>query len=180
MAQLTLILGGARSGKSAQACALALACGKPVTFVATATASDAEMQARISRHQQERPSHWQLVEAPLALADSVRQHAAAERCLLVDCLTLWLNNQLFLCADVDLAAETQALRQALQDAPGQIILVANEVGLGIIPLGELSRRFVDEAGRLNQLLARTADCVLLVTAGLPLLLKGELPTGAPA
>lgn len=180
MAHITLILGGARSGKSGQACALALASGRPVTFVATATASDAEMEERIARHQRDRPAHWQLVEAPLALADTLTQHGQADRCLLVDCLTLWLNNQLHLRPDADLATETQALLQALREASGQIILVANEVGLGIIPMGELSRRFVDEAGRLNQLLARAADCVLLVTAGLPLLLKGELPTDVPA
>lgn len=175
MAHITLILGGARSGKSGQACALALASGQPVTFVATATGSDPEMAARIARHQQDRPAHWQLVEAPLALAETVTRHAQADRCLLVDCLTLWLNNQLYLNAEADLATETGALLQALRAASGQIILVSNEVGLGIIPLGELNRRFVDEAGRLNQLLARTADCVLQVTAGLPLVLKGELP-----
>lgn len=176
MASITLILGGARSGKSAHAARLAEQSGKQVIYLATATALDHEMQERIRRHQQDRPSHWQLVEAPRLLPEAIATHAATDRCLLVDCLTLWLTNLLH---DTDgtplpapqLQQQFQALGQALAEAKGDIVLVANEVGLGIMPLGELTRRFVDEAGRLNQALAQQADRVLFIAAGLPLTLK---------
>ena len=177
MAKITLILGGARSGKSALACQLAAQSGLAVTYIATATARDAEMATRIQHHQQERPADWLLVEAPVALAQAIAAHAGDGRCLLVDCLTLWLTNLLH---DADgqpqpdtlLSEHFLALEQALEQAAGTIVLVSNEVGLGIIPLGELTRRFVDEAGRLNQRLARLADHVFFVAAGLPLPLKG--------
>lgn len=170
----TLILGGARSGKSAFAERLAEVGGKAVTYVATARAGDAEMCARIAHHRARRPSHWRLSEEPLALADVLRREADAGRLLLVDCLTLWLSNLL---ADADperFARERQALLDVLPQLPGDVVLVSNEVGMGIVPLGELSRRFVDEAGRLHQALARQCERVLFVAAGLPLVLKGEL------
>lgn len=177
MAKITLILGGARSGKSALACQLAAQSELAVTYVATATARDAEMATRIQRHQQERPAHWRLVEAPVALAQTIAVHAGNDQCLIVDCLTLWLTNLLHDAngqpqPDSRLNEHFEALEQALEQADGTIFLVSNEVGLGIIPLGELTRRFVDEAGRLNQRLARLADHVFFVAAGLPLPLKG--------
>ena len=164
-----LILGGARSGKSALALQRADTSGKEVVFIATATAGDSEMAARIARHQAERPSHWGLLEEPIALADALLQHAAPQRCLLVDCLTLWLSN---LIDDHSLFAEQKkSLIDALPNLPGHLIMVSNEVGLGITPLGEISRRFVDESGRLHQELAALSDEVTFIAAGLPITLK---------
>lgn len=176
MAIVTLILGGARSGKSALAMRLAEQSGKQVIYMATATALDHEMQERILRHQDDRPAHWQLVEAPRLLADAIARHAGPDHCLLVDCLTLWLTNLLHDAEgeplpDTQLQQQFTQLLQMLDQAEGEILLVANEVGLGIIPLGELTRRFVDEAGRLNQAIAQQAHRVLFVAAGLPLTLK---------
>jgi len=170
----SLILGGARSGKSALAERLAAESGLEVVYLATAQARDAEMAARIAHHRARRPALWHEVEEPLALADALRAHARAERCLLVDCLTLWLSNLL---GDADgerFARERQALLEVLPGLPGTILLVSNEVGLGVVPMGELSRRFVDEAGRLHQVLAGVCERVLFVAAGLPLALKGKL------
>jgi len=168
---LTLILGGARSGKSRLALQRAQATGQPVSFIATAQAHDAEMADRIARHQAERPAHWTTIEAPLDLAGAIR--AAPSGMVVVDCLTLWLTNWLCHPEPDDFASARAALLAVLQarDAD-EIILVSNETGLGIIPLGELTRRFVDEAGWLNQDLARLADEVVFVAAGLPLTLKG--------
>ena len=168
-----LILGGARSGKSALAMQRALASGKEVTFIATATAGDAEMAARIAHHKADRPSHWMLVEEPIALADVLSQHADEQSCLLVDCLTLWLSNLL----GEECFDEEQFIRQrdnllnVLPQLPGHIIFVSNEVGFGITPMGPISRRFIDEAGRLHQQLASLCDQVTLTVAGLPLVLK---------
>ncbi|MFC5743876.1 bifunctional adenosylcobinamide kinase/adenosylcobinamide-phosphate guanylyltransferase [Dyella tabacisoli] len=170
----SLILGGARSGKSALAERLAGESRREVVYVATAQAGDAEMAARIAHHRARRPSQWLCVEESLALADTLRAYAGADRCVLVDCLTLWLSNLL---GDVDahrFERERTALLECLAELPGEIILVSNEVGLGIVPLGELSRRFVDEAGRLHQALAGACERVLFVAAGLPLILKGTL------
>ena len=167
-----LILGGARSGKSALAERLARESGLAVTYVATATAGDGEMAARIAHHRERRPAEWGLVEEPLALAAALRRHAGAERLLLVDCLTLWLSN--LLAEDDSLFQdERTALLEALPTLPGRTILVSNEVGLGIVPLGELTRRYCDEAGRLHQDLARLCDRVTFVAAGLPLIMKGR-------
>jgi adenosylcobinamide kinase/adenosylcobinamide-phosphate guanylyltransferase len=168
---LTLILGGARSGKSRHAQALAASSGLAVTVVATGQALDPEMAERIARHRAERPAGWNTVEEPLALAETLRRVAGPRRCLLVDCLTLWLNN-LMATGDDRLRTERDALLDLLPGLPGETILVTNEVGLGVIPLGELSRRFVDEAGWINQELARLADKVVFMAAGLPLFLKG--------
>ncbi len=171
---LTLILGGARSGKSHHAQTLAESSGLAVTVVATARAGDAEMARRIARHRAERPAHWHTVEEPLALAATLDRHAEASRIQVVDCLTLWLLNLLEAGEDV-FQRERAALLAGLSHLPGEVVLVANEVGLGVVPLGELSRRFVDEAGMLNQAIARIADAVVLVAAGLPLYLKGRKP-----
>lgn len=169
---LTLILGGARSGKSGHAQRLAGTSGLAVTVIATARAGDAEMAARIARHRDERPDHWCTREEPLALAHALRASAEDGRFLVVDCLTLWLLN-LLEAGEAVFQRERAALMEALPDLPGRVALVANEVGLGVIPMGELSRRFVDEAGRLNQELARVANEVVFVAAGLPMPLKGK-------
>lgn len=167
-----LILGGARSGKSRLAQTLAGDSGLQVCYVATAGAGDAEMHERIARHRQDRPAHWQTLETPLHLAAALRTQAAADRCLLVDCLTLWLSNLLHE-GEACLQQERDALLDVLPRLPGRIILVSNETGLGVVPLGALTRRYVDEAGGLHQRLAALCDRVLLSIAGLPLALKGS-------
>jgi len=171
-ALIHLILGGARSGKSRHAQTLAEQCLLPVTLIATAQALDAEMAARIARHRAERAADWVTIEEPLALADTLREVAATGRCVLVDCLTLWLMN-LLQAGEAVFARQRAALLAVLPGLPGEIIFVSNEVGLGVIPLGELSRRFVDEAGWLNQDIARLANRVTFIAAGLPLILKAE-------
>ncbi len=168
-----LILGGVRSGKSRLAEQHAQASGLEVLYIATATAGDAEMQQRIAHHQQQRPSTWSLIEEPLMLAKVLQQQAREDRCLLVDCLTLWLTN-LLLSEDASmLARERDALLEQLKNLPGHIILVSNETGMGIVPEAELARRFGDEAGRLHQQLAQLCDRVILTVAGLPHVLKGK-------
>ena len=169
---LELILGGARSGKSRLAERLATQSGLAVTYIATSQALDGEMSARIQHHRQRRPADWGLVEEPLELARALRDNAAPGRCLLVDCLTLWLTNLLMLDDDTRLAMQRDAFLEALAELPGRIILVSNETGLGVVPLGELTRRYVDEAGWLHQAVAERAERVLFTVAGLPMLLKG--------
>ncbi len=173
MSHCTLILGGARSGKSRYAEQQAEQTGLEVVYIATATAGDTEMAARIHRHQADRPAHWQTVEEPLALGDTLHANARHDRVLLVDCLTLWLSNLLGSGDDRRYERETAALLNRLPTLPGQLIMVSNEVGQGIIPVGELNRHFVDEAGRLHQRIAAQADQVMLMVAGLPLQLKGK-------
>lgn len=175
----TLILGGARSGKSALAERLAADGGREVIYVATAQAHDDEMHERIGHHRARRPAHWHCVEEPLALADALRRHAREDRCLLVDCLTLWLSNLLIDPQPAHFVRERDALLDALPALPGELLLVSNEVGLGIVPMGALSRRFVDEAGRLHQSIATQCERVLFVTAGLPIALKGPLKEISP-
>ncbi|MCM2330076.1 MAG: bifunctional adenosylcobinamide kinase/adenosylcobinamide-phosphate guanylyltransferase [Pseudomonas sagittaria] len=170
---LELILGGARSGKSRLAESLALESGLAVTYVATAQAGDGEMGARIAHHQSRRPADWALVEEPIQLMQALSDHAAENRCLLVDCLTLWLTNLLCLDEGAQLAKQRDALLQRIGELPGRIILVSNETGLGVVPLGELTRRYVDEAGWLHQALAERAQRVTFCVAGLPMVLKGE-------
>ncbi|QZP19805.1 bifunctional adenosylcobinamide kinase/adenosylcobinamide-phosphate guanylyltransferase [Pseudomonas sp. DR208] len=169
---LQLILGGARSGKSRLAEKLASDSGLPVTYIATSQPLDGEMSARVALHRQRRPDHWGLIEEPVELARVLRDNAATERCLLVDCLTLWLTNLLMLEDSHRLAAERDQLLETLAALPGEIIFVSNETGLGVVPLGELTRRYVDEAGWLHQALAERCQRVLLTVAGLPLTLKG--------
>ena len=165
-----LILGGARSGKSALAVRLARASGLAVTFVATATAGDAEMAERIARHRAARPPSWRVVEVPIALAAALRAECAPDRIVVVDCLTLWLSNLML--AEAPLAPERAALLDVLPALPGRIVLVANEVGLGIVPENALARRFRDEQGALNQTVASRCERVTLVAAGVALVLKG--------
>jgi adenosylcobinamide kinase/adenosylcobinamide-phosphate guanylyltransferase len=169
---IELILGGARSGKSRLAEQRALASGLAVTYVATATAGDAEMAERIRHHQDRRPAEWGLVECPLDLAGALAAQAGPGCCLVVDCLTLWLSNWLCAGDEPGYAAQRQALLDCLPGLAGHIILVSNETGLGVVPMGELSRRYCDEAGRLHQDLAARCDRVTLTVAGLPLTLKG--------
>ncbi|MGJ3441824.1 bifunctional adenosylcobinamide kinase/adenosylcobinamide-phosphate guanylyltransferase [Pseudomonas sp. Je.1.5.c] len=167
-----LILGGARSGKSRLAEQLAQDSGLAVTYIATSEPLDGEMNARVKLHRQRRPDHWALIEQPLQLAAVLRAEAAPGRCLLVDCLTLWLTNLLMLEDDQRLAQERDALLDCLQSLPGTIILVSNETGLGVVPMGELTRRYVDLAGWLHQAVAERCERVVLTVAGLPLMLKG--------
>lgn len=170
-----LILGGVRSGKSRLAERLAVNSGLAVTYVATARVGDEEMRLRVQAHRARRPGHWRLIEEPLALADTLEAHAEADRCLIVDCLTLWLTQ--LLCEDDPrrLGQEQSALLQSLPVLPGHIILIGNETNMGVMPLGDLSRRYCDEAGSLHQALAALCDRVILTVAGLPLALKGESP-----
>ncbi|MGH8433659.1 MAG: bifunctional adenosylcobinamide kinase/adenosylcobinamide-phosphate guanylyltransferase [Pseudomonas sp.] len=169
---IELILGGARSGKSRLAERLAAQSGWPVTYIATAQAHDGEMSARIQHHRERRPLDWGLVEEPLELARVLAENAAEQRCLLVDCLTLWLTNLLMLDDPARLTAEREALLAGIERLPGRIILVSNETGLGVVPLGELTRRYVDEAGWLHQALAERCERVIFSVAGLPMILKG--------
>ncbi|MBD8193544.1 bifunctional adenosylcobinamide kinase/adenosylcobinamide-phosphate guanylyltransferase [Pseudomonas fluorescens] len=169
---LQLILGGARSGKSRLAERLAVDSALPVIYIATSQPLDGEMNARVALHRERRPDDWGLIEEPVELARVLRENAAADRCLLVDCLTLWLTNLLMLDDAERLAFERDELLQTLASLPGEIIFVSNETGMGVVPLGELTRRYVDEAGWLHQALAERCQRVVLTVAGLPLTLKG--------
>ena len=166
---VTLVLGGARSGKSAYAESLIDgAPGNPV-YIATGTPGDAEMAARIHEHRSRRRGRWRTVEEPLDLSGALAHEAHANCVMLVDCLTLWLSN--VMADESDPRTETADLVRALEQATGPIVLVANEVGLGIVPDNALARAFRDHAGRLNQAVAGIADRVIFVAAGLPMTLK---------
>ena len=167
-ASVTLVLGGARSGKSTYAETLVESAGGRV-YLATAEAGDAEMAERILRHRQRRGKSWRTVEEPLDLAGALMRHAQPGRPILVDCLTLWLSNLMAAGRDVD--GEMKALADGLSTLAGPVVLVANEVGLGLVPETPLGRAFRDHAGRLNQTIARKADRVVFIAAGLPLILK---------
>jgi adenosylcobinamide kinase/adenosylcobinamide-phosphate guanylyltransferase len=175
-----LILGGARSGKSAYAEKLATASDLPVTYIATAQVYDEEFAKRIEHHKTRRPQHWQVIEAAFNLANTLQTFAKKDACVIVDCLTLWLAQ--CICPDYTPPegqdkntnlwhTERKALLNILPMLPGTIILVSNEVGMGIVPLGEINRQFQDEQGRLNQVVAEFAHQVTFVAAGLPLSLK---------
>ena len=167
-----LILGGARSGKSHYAEQRAKDSGLNVIYIATAQALDSEMQQRIEKHQEQRPSHWQLIEEPIHLVSALKENANNQTCILVDCLTLWLSNQL--CSEehkAKLLENIQSLVDTVSKLDGRIIFVSNEVSMGVIPMGEISRQFVDEAGRLHQRLAAVCDNVTLMVAGIPSQIK---------
>jgi adenosylcobinamide kinase/adenosylcobinamide-phosphate guanylyltransferase len=166
----TLILGGARSGKSRRALALAEQAGPRRSFVATAEALDGEMAARIARHQTERGAGWETIEAPLDLIEAMTAVASSERICVIDCLTLWLSNLMHHGRDV--AAETDRLCAALKLNADEVILVSNEVGLGLVPETPLGRDFRDAQGRLNQAVAAVCGRVEFIAAGLPICLKG--------
>lgn len=178
----TLILGGARSGKSAYAESLAAASGKEVVYLATAQARDNEMASRIALHRQQRPAHWRTLEEPYALGEMLEQWSRPERVVLIDCLSLWLSNLLGdftqpypevgpIMPPPTYQQLRQHFLQALQSARGEVLLVTNEIGMSVVPLGALTRWYVDEAGRLNQDVAACCQRVVLVVAGLPLQLK---------
>lgn len=169
---LQLILGGARSGKSRLAENLASDSGLDVIYIATSQPLDGEMNQRVAVHRERRPAEWGLVEEPVELARVLRENAGEGRCLLVDCLTLWLTNLLMLDDPQRLVQEREALLDGLAELPGEIIFVSNETGLGVVPLGELTRRYVDEAGWLHQALAEGCQRVVFTVAGLPMILKG--------
>jgi adenosylcobinamide kinase/adenosylcobinamide-phosphate guanylyltransferase len=180
----TLVFGGARSGKSALAERLARESGKEIVYLATSHAGDSEMAARIAHHRERRPAEWQTVEEATALATTLRRLCAPQRIVLVECLTLWLSNLMFSTEQEQPEVGAVALpplfaweRSDLlawldEPAAGDVIFVSNEVGMGIVPVGAVSRAFVDEAGRLNQDVAARCERVLFVAAGLPLALKG--------
>jgi adenosylcobinamide kinase/adenosylcobinamide-phosphate guanylyltransferase len=167
--QLTLVLGGARSGKSRHAEALIAAFPPPWVYVATAEPLDDEMRARIAEHRARRSADWRTLEAPRDLAGALGTNAGGA--VLVDCLTLWLSNLML--ADADIEAETALLETALANIAGPVVLVSNEVGLGIVPDNALARRFRDAQGWLNQRIAARASRVVLMVAGLPLVVKGD-------
>jgi len=167
--RLTLVLGGARSGKSRYAEALVTACPPPWTYVATAQAFDAEMAARIAQHKARRADGWTTVETTLDLADVVTAQRSSGAPVLIDCLTLWLSNVMLGDRDVDVAC--RELVAILAKAKGPIVAVSNEVGFGIVPDNALARAFRDAQGRLNQEVAACADSAVLMAAGLPLKLK---------
>lgn len=169
-----LILGGARSGKSSHAENLAKQSGDKVIYVATATADDKEMEIRICHHKKSRPPEWRLIEEPFLLSSILNQHKDEKSVLLIDCLTLWLSN--WLCKKIisqqsNWEEECSRFLESLKESNNTIFIVSNEVGSGIVPMGELSREFSDKAGRLNQKVASVADKVTFVVAGLPLQLK---------
>ncbi|NKB50602.1 MAG: bifunctional adenosylcobinamide kinase/adenosylcobinamide-phosphate guanylyltransferase [Alphaproteobacteria bacterium] len=176
---LTLVLGGARSGKSRHAETLVLghaeAIGQQPVYIATAEARDGEMAERIAEHRARRGDTWRTEEAPQALSDALAGCAISDQPILIDCLTLWLTN--IMLAELDIAAETASLLDSLGRATGPVVCVANEVGLGIVPDNALGRAFRDQAGHLNQQVAARADRVDFIAAGLPITLKTLSQTG---
>jgi len=174
-ASVALILGGARSGKSRLALSLAESAPGRRIFVATGEAFDSEMADRIARHKAERDGTWETIDAPRDLPAAIARAAGPDRVVLADCLTLWASNLLL--ADADMEGASASLDAAIAAATGPLLLVSNEVGLGIVPDNVLARRFRDVAGRINQTVAARAGLVLFVAAGLPLVLKR--PAGGP-
>ena len=172
-ARSVLVIGGARSGKSAYAQRLAEAHALERLYLATAAAGDAEMAARIARHQADRGAGWTVLEEPLELAKALALQARPGRVVLVDCLTLWLSNLLM--AGRDLVSEIAGLTRTIEGLKGPAILVSNEVGMGIVPEHKLGREFRDWQGRANQEAARACDAAILVAAGLPVQLKPARP-----
>lgn len=164
-----LVLGGARSGKSRYAQERAEVESGALVYIATGQAFDAEMADRIAHHRADRGKRWRTLEAPIALTEAIRAEARPEQVLLVDCLTLWASNLML--ADYDIEAEAAALAACIREVPGRVILVSNEVGLGIVPDNALARRFRDVAGRINQTVAKVVDEAVFIAAGLPLTLK---------
>ncbi|MGN6550912.1 MAG: bifunctional adenosylcobinamide kinase/adenosylcobinamide-phosphate guanylyltransferase [Pararhizobium sp.] len=167
---LRLVLGGARSGKSAFAEGLVAGSGLEKLYLATGRAFDGEMAARIGLHRERRGASWTTIEEPLELAGALEAASTAERIVLVDCLTLWLTNLMM--AERDIEAALDAMVATLPRLAGPVVLVSNEVGLGIVPENRMARDFRDHAGRLHQKIAALADEVYFVAAGLPLRMKG--------
>jgi adenosylcobinamide kinase/adenosylcobinamide-phosphate guanylyltransferase len=166
---LTLVLGGARSGKSRHAERLLLESGLAPVYVATAHALDDEMARRIAQHRARRDASWRTVEEPLDLAGALLTECDPGRAVLVDCLTLWLTN--LMVARRPVPAEMARLVELLPTLPGTLVLVSNEVGLGVVPTDAMARAFIDHTGWLHQSIAEHADVVVFMAAGLPLHLK---------
>ncbi len=166
---ITLVLGGARSGKSKFAENLVEESGLKPVYIATAQAFDLEMEDRISRHQARRGDNWETVEAPIDLAEVLKTQSTGDRAILVDCLTLWLSNLMI--NKMDIKAEGKQLVDTLDGSAGPVVMVSNEVGMSIVPEKKMARQFRDHAGELNQQFASMASQVYLVAAGLPLKLK---------
>jgi adenosylcobinamide kinase/adenosylcobinamide-phosphate guanylyltransferase len=166
---VTLVLGGARSGKSSYAERITVAHPRGCVYIATAEIGDDEMAERVRKHQARREAHWRTVEAPLDLGAAIVAETEQGAAVLVDCLTLWLSN--LMAAGRDPAKETETLIRALGQAGGPVVFVSNEVGMGIVPDNALARAFRDHAGRINQRMAEIANTVFFVAAGLPLRLK---------
>lgn len=173
--QITLILGGTRSGKSSFAQKLAEESRKNLLYIATAEAFDQEMTDRIERHQHDRGPDWQTIEESRDIAATIATRSSPQVTILVDCLTIWLSNLML--TDTDIEAASEKLIDALKAAPGPVILVSNEVGSGIVPENPLGRKFRDESGRMNQRVAAISDNVALIVAGLPLCLKSGQAEG---
>lgn len=169
---LSMVIGGARSGKSRFAEGLVIRSARPRLYIATAEAWDDEMRARIAQHQQDRGPDWCTLEAPHDLPAALAS-ARPEEVVLLDCATLWLTNRML--AEADLEAEAAALIAAIVACPAPVVMVTNELGWSIVPENALARRFRDAQGRLNQRLAETAGLAVAVIAGLPVALKGQLP-----
>ncbi|TWF54243.1 bifunctional adenosylcobinamide kinase/adenosylcobinamide-phosphate guanylyltransferase [Neorhizobium alkalisoli] len=167
---VSLVLGGARSGKSSYSERVAIATGLEKHYVATGRAYDAEMEARIAAHRTDRGEGWETHETPLDLVGTLRSINAPDNVILIDCLTLWITNLMMEDADID--AEGASLLAHLRECSARVILVSNEVGLGIVPENRMAREFRDHAGRLHQRIAAEADEVFFVAAGLPLKMKG--------
>lgn len=169
----SLILGGARSGKSAYAESLAKESGLDVTYIATAHALDKETKHRIEKHKIDRPKLWNTIEEPIQLAACLLEQSTPEKLIIVDCLTMWLNNLLMLENPKQLTQELDDFLDCIPKLQGKTLFVSNEVGMGIIPLGELTRNFVDESGRLHQQLGTLVQNVTLIVAGIPLMIKPQ-------
>ncbi|MFC4624907.1 bifunctional adenosylcobinamide kinase/adenosylcobinamide-phosphate guanylyltransferase [Daeguia caeni] len=167
---ITLVLGGARSGKSSFAEKLVLKSALQPVYLATAQALDHEMHERIAHHRQQRGAMWQTVEEPIDLVSALMRHSTAENHILVDCLTLWITNLMM--QELDIATQINVLIEALPKLAGPVVFVSNEVGLGIVPDNRLSREFRDQAGFLHQKVAAIADEVYFMAAGLSLKMKG--------
>lgn len=169
----TLIVGGCRSGKSSHALQLANAHAMKKIFIATCVPRDEEMQARVRRHRNERDDTWQTLEIPVEITTAIRDHSETDTVILVDCLTLWISNIMLESADMDaIQARVADLALAMEDARGPIILVSNEVGLGVVPDNALARLFRDAAGFANQTIAAACDRVIWTVAGIPVTIKG--------
>jgi adenosylcobinamide kinase / adenosylcobinamide-phosphate guanylyltransferase len=170
---LQLILGGARSGKSRLAEKIALESGLNVIYIATAQPLDEEMQERILHHQESRPREWQVIEEPLYLSEKLQEIDAQNQIILIDCLTLWMSNLLLQDAPELQMSQCQKLLTILPNLKSEIILVSNETGLGVVPMGNISRKFIDESGRLHQQIGQIAQKVVFCVAGFPIILKEE-------
>ena len=170
--KLSLILGGANSGKSSFAENIILQSGLAPVYIATAQAFDEEMKSKISAHQKARGPEWETLEAPLDLSAALKK-TTSRHAVLIDCATLWLTN--FILADRDVGEVSNVFLNALDEAPGPVVVVSNETGQGIVPENALARRFRSAQGRLNQAIAAEADLAVLIVAGLPMTLKGDLP-----